>query len=119
MSHKVCRWWLGYFLASPLRSLVHNPATILRPFVTEGIQLTPNPFYNLYAYRNFPSDPIPREERRFYAHVFVQMQEMRPPVPGNPLLQGHEEGKRKCPKCGSGNVVQVLETFFAKTSRKA
>lgn len=31
----------------------------------------------------------------------------------------YEEGKRKCPKCGSGNVVLVLETFFAKTSRKA
>jgi putative FmdB family regulatory protein len=31
----------------------------------------------------------------------------------------YEEGKRKCPKCGSVNVVQLLETFFAKTSRKA
>ena len=39
MSHKVCPWWLGYFLASPLRRLVHNPATILRPFVTEGMMV--------------------------------------------------------------------------------
>ena len=31
----------------------------------------------------------------------------------------HEEEKKKCPKCGSGNVIQVLETFFAKTSRKS
>jgi len=31
----------------------------------------------------------------------------------------YEEGKRKCPKCGSGDVVQVLDTFFAKTSRKS
>jgi putative FmdB family regulatory protein len=31
----------------------------------------------------------------------------------------YEEGKRKCPKCGSCNVEQILETFFAKTSRKA
>ena len=30
-----------------------------------------------------------------------------------------EEGKRKCPKCGSRDVVQVLEVFFAKTSRKS
>ena len=37
MSHKVCPWWLGYFLASPLRRLVYNPATILRPFVSEGM----------------------------------------------------------------------------------
>jgi putative FmdB family regulatory protein len=31
----------------------------------------------------------------------------------------YEGGKRKCPKCGSKDVVQVLETFFAKTSRKS
>jgi putative FmdB family regulatory protein len=31
----------------------------------------------------------------------------------------YEEGKRKCPKCGSRSVEQILETFFAKTSRKA
>ena len=30
-----------------------------------------------------------------------------------------EEGKRTCPKCGSASVAQVLETFFAKTSRKS
>lgn len=37
MSHRVCPWWVGYFLASPLRCLVHNPSTILRPFVSEGM----------------------------------------------------------------------------------
>ena len=31
----------------------------------------------------------------------------------------YEERKRKCPKCGSARVEQVLETFFAKTSRKS
>jgi putative FmdB family regulatory protein len=31
----------------------------------------------------------------------------------------YEEGKRKCPKCGSVKVVQFLDTFFAKTSRKS
>jgi putative FmdB family regulatory protein len=31
----------------------------------------------------------------------------------------YEAGKVKCPKCGSGSVAQVLETFFAKTSRKS
>ena len=30
-----------------------------------------------------------------------------------------EAGKRKCPKCGSTSVAQLLEGFFAKTSRKA
>lgn len=37
MSHRVCHWWAGYFLASGLRRLVHDPATILRPFVSEGM----------------------------------------------------------------------------------
>ena len=31
----------------------------------------------------------------------------------------YEGGKRKCPKCGSRSVVQLLEPFFAKTSRKS
>jgi putative FmdB family regulatory protein len=30
-----------------------------------------------------------------------------------------ETGKRKCPKCGSSFVVQLLELFYAKTSRKS
>lgn len=30
-----------------------------------------------------------------------------------------ETGKRKCPKCGSSIVVQLLELFYAKTSRKS
>jgi putative FmdB family regulatory protein len=29
------------------------------------------------------------------------------------------EKKVKCPKCGSRNVAQALEPFFAKTSRKS
>jgi len=30
-----------------------------------------------------------------------------------------EERKRKCPKCGSGSVAQLLENFYVKTSRKS
>jgi len=29
------------------------------------------------------------------------------------------EGKRKCPKCGSKSVAQLLEGFYAKTSKKS
>lgn len=44
MSHKVCPWWLGYFLANPLRRLMHDPAAILGPFVTGGmVVLEPGP----------------------------------------------------------------------------
>ena len=31
----------------------------------------------------------------------------------------YEEGKRKCPKCGSRSVAQLLDGFTAKTSKKS
>jgi ubiquinone/menaquinone biosynthesis C-methylase UbiE len=37
MAHDVCPWWIGYWLASPVRKLLHNPALILAPFVREGM----------------------------------------------------------------------------------
>ncbi len=37
MAHHVCPWWLGYLLAIPLRRLWQDPATILGPFVREGM----------------------------------------------------------------------------------
>jgi ubiquinone/menaquinone biosynthesis C-methylase UbiE len=33
----VCPAWLGYFLASPIRKLIHPPQTILTPYVKEGM----------------------------------------------------------------------------------
>jgi SAM-dependent methyltransferase len=37
MSERVCPWWLGYLLASPLRRLTCNPAKLLAPHVREGM----------------------------------------------------------------------------------
>ncbi len=34
---RVCPWWIGYILASPVRKLLHNPRTILAPYVKEGM----------------------------------------------------------------------------------
>jgi ubiquinone/menaquinone biosynthesis C-methylase UbiE len=34
---RVCPWWLGYLLASPLRRLLQHPEEILRPYVTNGM----------------------------------------------------------------------------------
>jgi len=31
----------------------------------------------------------------------------------------YEEGKPKCPKCGSKSLAQLLEGFYAKTSKKS
>ncbi|HEY3620166.1 MAG TPA: methyltransferase domain-containing protein [Candidatus Sulfotelmatobacter sp.] len=44
MSHRVCPWWLGYFLISPLRRWWQNPATILDGYVRPGMTaLEPGP----------------------------------------------------------------------------
>jgi ubiquinone/menaquinone biosynthesis C-methylase UbiE len=37
MAHRVCPWWLGYVLASPLRRLICNPNEILAPHVRAGM----------------------------------------------------------------------------------
>jgi ubiquinone/menaquinone biosynthesis C-methylase UbiE len=39
MSHRVCPWWLGYFLASPLRRLLQDPVEIVSPHVKEGMHV--------------------------------------------------------------------------------
>jgi len=45
MPHSVCPWWLGYFLASPVRRwLGQRPEEILRPYIREGMTvLEPGP----------------------------------------------------------------------------
>ena len=35
--HVLCPWWMGYFLASPLRRLYQNPERILGPHVQTGM----------------------------------------------------------------------------------
>jgi len=43
-SHRVCPWWVGYLLASPIRRLLQQPATILSPYVRPGMTvLEPGP----------------------------------------------------------------------------
>jgi ubiquinone/menaquinone biosynthesis C-methylase UbiE len=42
--HRVCPWWLGRLLASPLRRLLQDPDKILAPFVRPGMTvLEPGP----------------------------------------------------------------------------
>ena len=35
----VCPVWVGYFLASPLRKLIHNPLRILGPYIRPGMKV--------------------------------------------------------------------------------
>ncbi|HXX53962.1 MAG TPA: class I SAM-dependent methyltransferase [Thermodesulfovibrionales bacterium] len=39
MSHRVCPWWLGYLLASPLRRLLQNPEEIVGPYIRSGMSI--------------------------------------------------------------------------------
>lgn len=44
MPHRVCPWWLGYLLASPLRRLIQDPGAIVAPHLREGMRvLEPGP----------------------------------------------------------------------------
>jgi SAM-dependent methyltransferase len=44
MAHRVCPWWIGYWLVCPARRLGQNPHKILAPYVQEGmIVLEPGP----------------------------------------------------------------------------
>jgi len=44
MAHRVCPWWLGYLLASPLRRMMQDPAKVVAPHVAEGMTvLEPGP----------------------------------------------------------------------------
>jgi ubiquinone/menaquinone biosynthesis C-methylase UbiE len=45
MAKRVCPWWLGYLLASPLRRLLfENPRALLAPYLREGMTvLEPGP----------------------------------------------------------------------------
>ena len=44
MAHRVCPWWLGYLLASPVRRLMQDPRKLLAPYIREGMTvLEPGP----------------------------------------------------------------------------
>jgi SAM-dependent methyltransferase len=37
MAERVCPWWMGYFLASPMRRLIQKPEAMLQQYVKEGM----------------------------------------------------------------------------------
>ena len=44
MSKRVCPWWLGYLLASPMRRWMTDPGALLAPYVHQGMTvLEPGP----------------------------------------------------------------------------
>jgi ubiquinone/menaquinone biosynthesis C-methylase UbiE len=60
MPHRVCPWWLGYFLASPVRAWVDPPDRLLVNHICEGMTvLEPGPgmgFYTLELARRAGAD---------------------------------------------------------------
>jgi ubiquinone/menaquinone biosynthesis C-methylase UbiE len=39
MAERVCPWWMGYVLASPIRRLMQNPEKILGPYVLPSMKV--------------------------------------------------------------------------------
>jgi len=39
MAGRLCPWWLGYFIANPVRRLWQDPGVILGPFISEGMRV--------------------------------------------------------------------------------
>jgi ubiquinone/menaquinone biosynthesis C-methylase UbiE len=39
LHNRVCPWWLGYLLVSPLRRFLYNPEELLMPYVKEGMNV--------------------------------------------------------------------------------
>ncbi len=39
MAERVCPWWVGYLLASPIRKWFHDPDKIVGPFVEPGMKV--------------------------------------------------------------------------------
>jgi ubiquinone/menaquinone biosynthesis C-methylase UbiE len=39
LSHRVCPWWLGSLLASPLRRFLYDPEKVLGPYIREGMNV--------------------------------------------------------------------------------
>jgi tRNA A58 N-methylase Trm61 len=63
MAKRICPWWLGYALASPIRRWFQDPAAIVGPYVREGMTvLEPGPgmgFFTLeLAHRVGPSGRV-------------------------------------------------------------
>lgn len=59
MAERVCPWWLGYFLASPIRRWWQDPGEIVGPYVAPGMAiLEPGPgmgFFTLEMARRLGS----------------------------------------------------------------
>jgi ubiquinone/menaquinone biosynthesis C-methylase UbiE len=39
LHNRVCPWWLGYLLVSPLRRFLNNPEKILSPYIKKGMNV--------------------------------------------------------------------------------
>ena len=64
MSKRVCPWWLGYILVSPLRRLLLNPRELLAPYVKAGMTvLEPGPGMGFFTIELAPHG---RSERSSY-----------------------------------------------------
>ena len=70
MAERVCPFWVGFILVSPIRKLWQNPDKILRPYVKEGMQVL-----DIGCAMGFFSLPLARMVGREGKVVCVDLQE--------------------------------------------
>ena len=75
MAPRVCPWWIGWLLASPVRKLMQDPARILAPWVRDGMTvLEPGPgmgFFTLELARRVGPGTTPRFSPDGHAVAYV------------------------------------------------
>src|SRR3990170_956918 len=86
---------------------------------SERLLLPPHRLYGIYTVGPFSTGtPVSEKEEAMPTYSF-ECRKCKKKFLEILSFSEYEEGKRKCPKCGSKDVFQVLETFYAKTSRKS
>jgi hypothetical protein len=82
MEERVCPWWLGYLLASPVRRLSQDPGAILAPYVREGATvLAPGPgmgFLTLTGLLQVQLIVLPSAPEVGKVRVFVTLEDASP-----------------------------------------
>jgi ubiquinone/menaquinone biosynthesis C-methylase UbiE len=131
MSQRVCPWWMGYLLASPLRRITTDPASLVRAYVRDGMTvLEPGPgmgFFTLELARlvgdtgrvvtvDIQPKMLAGLERKLAKHALLSRVELRLAEPGS---MGVKDLNQKVDFVFAFAVVHELpsaSSFFAEAA---
>jgi len=112
MAHRVCPWWLGYLLASPLRRLLQDPAAIVGPYVREGMTvLEPGPGMGFFTLAMAVVHEMPSAARLF-AEASAAMK------PGATLLFAEPSGHVKAERFAENSKPPLTQASRLPSGRR-